>query len=81
MKLCSPDHCADLLFFPERINKRDLLPTHSKRTISTQSDPRGQEQPAARSYVPTPMFRLQRSQRPIVMGMFKKGTLYVGDIM
>lgn len=54
---------------------------HSKRTINTQIDPRGQEQPSARSYVSTPLFRLQRSQRPMAIGMLKKKTLYVGDIM
>lgn len=81
MKLCSPYHGADLSFFSERINKHDLLPMHSKRTINTQIDPRGQEQPSARSYVSTPLFRLQRSQRPMAMGMLKKKTLYVGDIM
>lgn len=53
---------------------------HSKRTINTQIDPRGQEQMADRSYVPTVMFRLQRCQRPMAMGMLKMGTLYVGDI-
>lgn len=80
MKLCSPYHGADLPFFPEKINKCDLLPMPSKRTINTQIDPRGQEQTAARS-VPTLMFRLQRSPRTMAMSMLKKGTLYVGDIM
>lgn len=54
---------------------------HSKRTTNSQTDPRGQEQAAARSYVPTLMFRLQRFQRTMAMGMLKKGALYVGGIM
>lgn len=51
---------------------------HSKRTTNSQTDPRGQEQAAARSYVPTLMFRLQRFQRTMAMGMLKKEALYVG---
>lgn len=81
MKLYSPYHGANLPFFPERINKHDLLPMHSKRIINTQIDPRGQAQTAGRYYVPTLMFRLQKSQRPMAMSMLKKDTLYVGDIM
>lgn len=81
MRLYSPYHGADSPFLSERTNKRGLFPMHSRRTINTQIDPRGQEQTVARSYVPTLMFRLQRSQKPMAMSMLKKGTLYVVDIM